>query len=167
LRMITNLLDIAKADEGRLAPARQPIDAEVLVKTVVEELAGRAASSGIVLGTDIATRQVLVDPDLMHRVLANLVENAIRHAPEGSEVRIQVAPTTDGFELRVADAGPGVPAELRDKIFERFETANASRSNRGLGLAFCKLAVEAHGGKIWIEDRSPGAVFVMRMLNGT
>ena len=167
LRMITNLLDIAKADEGRLAPARQAVDAEVLVKTVIEELAGRAASSGVVLNAEVRAPQVVVDPDLMHRVLANLVENAIRHAPEGSEVHVRVAPTDDGFELRVADAGPGVPEELRAKIFERFETANASRSNRGLGLAFCKLAVEAHGGKIWIEDRSPGAVFVMRLFHGT
>jgi len=165
LRMITNLLDIAKADEGRLAPTRQPVDANALLRAVIDELEPRAASSGVSLALDVAAPLVNVDPDLMHRVIANLVENAIRHAPEQSEVRVSVARTENGFEFRVADAGPGVPPALRDKIFDRFETAHATRSNRGLGLAFCKLAVEAHGGQIWLEDRTPGAVFVMRMFD--
>lgn len=167
LRMITNLLDIAKGDEGRLAPARQTVEADAFVRSVIEELEARAASSGVSLAVAVKAPQLHVDPDLVHRVLANLVENAIRHAPEQSEVRIEVSRIDGGVELRVSDAGPGVPAEQRDKIFERFESANASRSNRGLGLAFCKLAVEAHGGKIWIEDRTPGAVFVMRIPDVT
>lgn len=163
LRMITNLLDIAKADEGRLAPARQRVDADKLIQNVVEELETRAASSGITLAVS-AAGALEVDPDLFHRVIANLVENAIRHAPEGSEVGITVAQRDGATEIRVSDAGPGVPVEARAKIFERFESgANATRSNRGLGLAFCKIAVEAHGGKIWVEDGQPGAVFVMRI----
>jgi two-component system sensor histidine kinase/response regulator len=166
LRMITNLLDIAKADEGRLAPARQLTDLEKLIETVVDELDVRAKSSEVTLAVDVQPQECNVDPDLMHRVLANLVENAIRHAPEGTEVRVR-ALRGDGYtELRVADAGAGVPAEARDKIFERFETSGATRSNRGLGLAFCRIAVEAHGGRIWVEDvdeNHPGAVFVMRL----
>jgi signal transduction histidine kinase len=166
LRMITNLLDIAKADEGRLAPARQTVEAEKLVQDVIAELAVRATGAGISLAASVETPQLAVDPDLMHRVLANLVENAIRHAPEGSEIRIRAA-RGDGYtELRVSDAGTGVPADVRDKIFERFESgASATRSNRGLGLAFCKIAVEAHGGQIWVEDAAPGAVFVMRFAD--
>jgi signal transduction histidine kinase len=73
-----------------------------------------------------------------------------------------------GVEIRVADAGTGVPPELRARVFERFAQADdghagRARTSRGLGLAFCKLAVEAHGGRIWIEDATPGAVFCFRI----
>jgi two-component system sensor histidine kinase/response regulator len=164
LRMIMNLLDIAKADEGRLAPTRHPVDVEKLVRTVVEELETRATSSGIRIVTEATAVELHLDQDLMHRVLANLVENAIRHAPEDSEVRISVMRGDGAAHIRVSDVGPGVPLDARTRIFERFESAgvSATRSNRGLGLAFCKIAVEAHGGRIWVEDGSPGAMFVMR-----
>jgi two-component system sensor histidine kinase/response regulator len=165
LRMITNLLDISKADEGRFAPVRQPVDARELVRDVVAELSLRAAASSVTLVTDVTTPTLHADADLMHRVLANLIENAIRHSPEGTEVHIAISSAAGGFELRVRDRGPGVPAELREQVFERFERGaqTASRSNRGLGLAFCRLAVVAHGGKIWIEDAGPGAVFCVRI----
>ena len=73
-------------------------------------------------------------------------------------------------EVRIADAGKGVPGELREAIFDRFvqvdsRDSGVSRSGRGLGLAFCRLAVEAHGGRIWVEDAQPGAVFCLRLPN--
>jgi signal transduction histidine kinase len=105
------------------------------------------------------------DPDLIRRVLENLVDNAIRHAPEGSAVRIAAAEHGRDLVVRVADAGPGVPEPLRDRVFDRFVQGEAaSRAGRGLGLAFCKLAVEAHGGAIWIEEGHPGAVFCVRFI---
>lgn len=166
LRMITNLLDIAKADEGRLAPARQHVSAEHLVQDVVEELEATAASVGVKLSSSVDSVDIDVDPDLLRRVIANLVENGIRHAPEGSEIRISVARHGAQAEIRVADAGIGIPEDQRERIFERFTTGASPRgSNRGLGLAFCKLAVEAHGGRIWVEDASPGAVFVVRIAD--
>ena len=107
-----------------------------------------------------------VDPDLVHRIIANLVDNAIRHAPEGTNVRIAATRVDGATELRVIDAGPGVPPNVRARVFERFVTSgdSATRTNRGLGLAFCKLAIEAHGGRIWIEDAEPGAVFCIELL---
>jgi signal transduction histidine kinase len=161
LRMITNLLDVGKAEEGRLVPARQHLDARTLVDRMVAELAVRAGASEVTLATDVKATTVHADADLIQRVLANLIENAIRHAPEGSEVRIAVASAAGGIELSVADAGPGVPAEQREHVFERFVSGGdaATRTNRGLGLAFAKLAVEAHGGRIWVDDGHPGAVF--------
>jgi two-component system sensor histidine kinase/response regulator len=161
LRMITNLLDIAKADEGQLAPMREHVDAERLVQGVVEELDTHATNAGVTLATS-AQGTLHVDQDLVHRVLANLVENAIRHAPEGSAIRIEITSRDGHPEIRVADNGPGVPLEARQKIFDRFASSNTTRTNRGLGLAFCKIAVEAHGGRIWVEDGQPGAVFVVR-----
>lgn len=161
IRMITNLLDISKADEGQLAPAVQTIDAASFVSGVVEEMHARAEAMQVRVTTAVTASELRADPDLMTRVLANLVDNAIRHAPEGSEVHVSLAPTDTGIELRVADQGPGVPPGERDRVFERFRSGKetATRTNRGLGLAFCKLAVEAHGGRIEIEDGSPGAVF--------
>ena len=160
LRMITNLLDLGKADEGRLTPARTSVAAQELVDHAIADLAARAAAGGVKLVPDVQLEHVSVDRDLMQRVLANLVENAIRHAPEGSEIRVRAAPAAAGFELSVADTGPGVPPELRDQVFDRFVSGGHSgRTNRGLGLAFCKLAVAAHGGTITIDDAHPGAIF--------
>ncbi len=165
LAMITNLLDISKADEGRLSPVISAIDAVTFVHEVLDRLALRAAAAKVRIATEITATEVRADPDLLGRVLANLIDNAIRHAPEGSEIQVSVARANDGLELRVADAGPGVPLPDRERVFERFESGSptATRTNRGLGLAFCKLAVEAHRGRIWIEDAAPGAVFCVRI----
>jgi two-component system, sensor histidine kinase and response regulator len=162
LRLIMNLLDISKADERALAPARQSIDAKQLVDGVIEELQLRAANANVTFAPRINAASVTADRDLLHRVLANLVDNAIRHAPEHSEIRITVEPYGDSVELSVADAGSGIPVAQRDSAFDRFVSSGTS-TNRGLGLAFCKVAVEAHGGTIWIEDAAPGAVFRLRL----
>jgi signal transduction histidine kinase len=164
-RIDKNLRDIAKADEGRLQPARCAIDPRALIDEVIAELAVRAADAQVALAAAVQATALRADPDLLHRVVANLVDNAIRHAPEGSEIRVAATPTVGGVELRVADTGPGVPRELRETVFDRFHSSGAARSNRGLGLAFCKAAVEAHGGRIWIEDGSPGAVFCVRIAD--
>jgi two-component system sensor histidine kinase/response regulator len=158
MRMITNLLDIGKADEGQLAPARSSVSARELVAGVLAELEARAAANQVALAMVGADVTLDVDRDLMHRVLANLVDNAIRHAPEGSTVRAVIAPG----ELRVIDAGPGIPEADRAGVFERFVTSGAG-PNRGLGLAFAKLAVEAHGGRITIGDANPGAIFSIEL----
>lgn len=165
LRMITNLLDISKADEGQLAPAIREIDPIALVEGALENLHARAQSAGVRVQTAITAPRFHADPDLIARVIANLVDNAIRHAPGGSAISVALAPGYRGVELRVADAGPGVPRTAREAVFERFRSGNdhATRTNRGLGLAFCKLAVEAHDGHIWIEDASPGAVFCVSL----
>jgi len=167
LRMIMNLLDLSKADEGGLEPARQPVDLAALTGDIKTAMAARARTAGVELSIEVAPRTIRVDPDLVRRVLENLVDNAIRHAPEGTAVRITSVDQPAGVELRVADAGPGVPEALRERVFERFVQGDAaSRGGRGLGLAFCRLAVEAHGGSIWIEDARPGAVFCVRLVDG-
>jgi two-component system, sensor histidine kinase and response regulator len=158
MRMLTTLLDLAKADEGKLVPVRRRIELATLVDDVVRALEARAQSIGVRLSRRVDAPTLSADPDLLQRVLENLVENAIRHAPEGSEVEIVTCAAERGIELRVHDAGPGVPADQRERVFERFVQSGggSTRINRGLGLAFCKLAVEAHEGRIWIEDAAPG-----------
>ena len=77
-----------------------------------------------------------------------------------------IASSESGIEVRVIDAGVGVPVDQRSSVFERFETDATTRSSCGLGLSFCKLAVEAHGGRIWIEDCYPGAAFCIWIESG-
>jgi len=166
LRLILNLLDISRADEGGLAPAPSAIDARALIEAVMDELRPRATAAGLRLTARVATPTLRADPDLVRRALANLVENAIRHAPEGSEIAISATTVEGVVELRVQDAGRGIPVERRTEVFERFRSgidSTTSSSNRGLGLAFAKLVAEAHGGRIWIEDAAPGAIFCVRL----
>jgi len=164
MRLITNLLDISKADEGGLAPVRQTVNVGHLIETVVAELGARASTLEVHIETEIDVTSMTADPDLIGRVLANLIDNALHHTPKGSTIRITATRGAAGIELRVADAGPGVPEAQREAVFERFLSgAAATRTNRGLGLAFCKVAVEAHGGRIWIESAAPGAIFCVRI----
>lgn len=161
LRMITTMLDIARADAGQLAPNRRRVELEPLLAGVLAALEVRAQAVGVRLVADVRQPSLDVDPDLLRRVLENLIDNALRHAPEESPVEVTSRAADGGVELRVRDHGPGVPPERRAVIFERFASVAGGRTNRGLGLTFCKLIVEAHGGRIWIEDAGPGAAFCL------
>jgi signal transduction histidine kinase len=171
LRLVMNLLDISKSEEGQLVPRSDRVELGALLFEVVAAHAAKAEATGVRLScseTSVSTRG---DQDLLRRVLENLVENAIRHAPPNSEVHLSCAPAEEGVELRVTDAGAGIAPEMREKIFERFVQVEngdrtVSRAGRGLGLTFCKLAVEAHGGRIWIQDADPGAAFCVRLPDG-
>ena len=162
-RMIMNLLDMAKADEGRLVPVRAEVDTAALLHRVFEGLELRGASANVALSSHASVAAIDADPDLLERLLANLVDNGIRFSPEGATLHVEIARSADAVELRVRDAGPGIPEDRREAVFQRFESDHGTGMNRGLGLAFCKLAAEAHGGRIWIEDASPGAIFCVRI----
>jgi two-component system, sensor histidine kinase and response regulator len=168
MRLIMNLLDIAKSEEGRLAPKTEFVDLRELAERVFSSLGAAAESREVRLESALDAERVRADPDLLHRVLENLFDNALRHAPEGSVVRLR-SETRDGrVELRVEDAGRGVPVDMRERIFDPFvqvESAGGAvtRSGRGLGLAFCRIAVEAQGGTIQVEDGDPGAIFCMSL----
>ena len=153
MRMITNLLDLAKSDESRLHPQRERIELGPLFEEVAAEMRPRAQASEVTLAIAAHELVAVGDRDLVRRILENLVDNAIRHAPEGTRVAIAATRRGDGVQLCVCDAGPGVPAALREQVFDRFvQASGTARTGRGLGLAFCKVAVAAHGGKIMIED---------------
>jgi two-component system sensor histidine kinase/response regulator len=163
-RMILNLLDLSKAEEGKLSPRRSEIDLRTLVAEVIAELDVNAQRRGVGLRSSLAVERLHADLDLFRRTLTNLVENAIRYAPRETLVTVTSLHVPSGTEVRVSDAGSGVPPDMREKVFDPFLQVDAGasladRGGRGLGLTFCKLAVEAHGGTIWIEDAKPGAVF--------
>jgi signal transduction histidine kinase len=172
LRLLLNLLDINKSEEGLLKANRSPVDLVSLGSSVIEAAQVKARAREVVLALDVAEAPVVsADTDLLRRVLENLFENALRYAPKGTGVTLSARAHADELELRVADEGKGVPVELRESIFERFvqlasEDRMAPRTGRGLGLTFCRLAVEAHGGRIYVEDAAPGAVFCIRLPLG-
>lgn len=170
-RMISNLLDISKADGGRLAPQLSEIDLPALVDQVLSELGVTAEERHVGLRRSLEAERIRADQDLFQRVLTNLVENAIRYSPARAIVTVAARNVPDGTELRVADAGRGIAPEMREQVFSPFvqiengDSLVATPGGRGLGLTFCKVAVEAHGGRIWVEDAGPGAVFCVRLPN--
>ncbi|AUX25630.1 uncharacterized protein SOCEGT47_061790 [Sorangium cellulosum] len=168
LRLVYNLLDISKSEEGRLTPERARVDLRALVGELFAALELRASSRSLSLREAVEAPAVQADPDLLRRTIENLLENAILHAPVGTAVTVSAVKDGAEVELRVADSGRGLPPEMRARVFERFvqldaDAQAAQRAGRGLGLAFCKMAVEAHGGRIWVEDNAPGAVFCVRL----
>jgi signal transduction histidine kinase len=170
-RMICNLLDLSKADEGELAPKKTEFDLSPLVAGVIAEMEMDASNRNVTLKSSINAGSIRADEDLFRRTLTNLVENAIRHAPADTSVTVTASRLVDATEVRVADEGLGVPPEMRERVFSPFVQGESGkhdggRGNRGLGLTFCKVAVLAHGGRIWIEDGAPGAVFCVRIPHG-
>jgi len=170
-QMIMNLLDVSKADEGRLVAQRSDVDLTALIAGVLAEAEVLAADRSVRLRGAAGAPRVRADRDLLRRALTNLVENAIRYAPRESTVTVSSALTDGGTLLRVADEGRGIPAELRVRIFDPFVQADPGvqddrQANRGLGLSFCRAAAEAHGGVIWVEDAAPGAAFCVRLPDG-
>jgi len=163
LRMIMNLLDIDRLEEGRLTVRRQAADFAALAREVLDRFRTmlRLKQMRVEIQAEESLR-VSLDPDLMRRVLQNLLTNALNHTPEGGRILLGARPGRDdqagGSLIWVADNGSGIPEKYQDRIFQKFTQAhetNNPRTSTGLGLTFCKMAVEAHGGRIWFESR-PG-----------
>jgi signal transduction histidine kinase len=112
---------------------------------------------------------IIADQGKTSRVLTNLVDNALKFTPTGEQVSItaELSPDGDMMIVKVIDRGPGVPEAYRDKIFDRFTQIPKQLGRKrgtGLGLTFCRLAVEAHGGRIWVEPRPEGgSIFIFSM----
>jgi signal transduction histidine kinase len=166
VRQINNLLDLSKIDEARLVPNLRAVDLEQLLADVEQSFDLRARAKELRLEVKTEALHVAADADLLRRVMENLVDNALRHAPQNSPVKITARGTPGGVLLTVADLGPGVPESAREAIFERFtqaEDAHGVKGSYGLGLAFCKLSIEQQKGRIWVEDGCPGATFCVRL----
>jgi K+-sensing histidine kinase KdpD len=168
-RMVMNLLDICRSEDGELIPTLSDVDVGNLVSSVIGEHTRESLDRDVKLTASMAPEgtTVRVDQDLIRRVLENLVVNAIRHAPRSSSIEI-VAQTDHGdVELQVRDCGDGVPEEFRERVFDKYvrlDSSATSLANRGLGLTFCRIAVEAHGGRVWVEPNRPsGANFIVRI----
>jgi two-component system, sensor histidine kinase and response regulator len=171
-RMLNDLLDVARSEDGALTPNLKPVNVMDLLDEVRSYLRGRERNSQhrIILDIRPELGPVQADRDLLRRVIENLVENSTKYAPAGTDVRLEVSLEEGGRLLfKVRDLGPGVPFEYRSKVFDQYvqldrDRQRHARGGRGVGLAFCRLAVEAHGGEIWVEDNLPiGSAFCFRI----
>ncbi len=168
-RTALDLLDITLSHDGKLTPKPAAIDLGALFAEVREIFQPQAEKrkQSIELRTDVAPGALRADPDLMRRVLQNLVDNALRHSPKHGTLRLEARSDEAGVEVAVCDEGPGIPEEMRQCSFDWYAQlggADDNPSGRGLGLTFCRLAVEAHRGTIWIEANEPrGSRFCFRI----
>jgi two-component system sensor histidine kinase KdpD len=162
-RIVANLLSLSRIEAGALTPDRQAVALDELVADRMRRLGALFRQARVQV--DVPPELALVDGDYtqLDQVVTNLLENAARHAPPASLVRVSASERNGMVELRVADEGIGVPDWERRRIFEPFRKGEGSRSS-GVGLAICKAIVEAHDGTIDV-DRTPGggATFVVRL----
>lgn len=168
--MISQVLDVSRLEAGQMPLSIRDTDLVALLPAAVASLG--PAPRGISVVYEMPSSSVLTcDPDVISRVVVNLVGNAYKFTPSAGQVRIGLAAATDRVRLTVTDSGPGVPVEFRDLIFEKFGQAPLRQAagvrSTGLGLTFCKLAVEAHRGKIGIEaPENGGARFWVELFRG-
>jgi two-component system, sensor histidine kinase and response regulator len=162
--MISNLLDMAKMENNEMEINAEDCELEEIVSSAIRVMAPMLNEKAIHLfnKTNETNARVKVQRDLIERMVQNLLSNAIRYTPEQGNILIE-SELDEKSKLVVAsvsDSGYGIPKEHQQKIFDKFATVEAKekriRGSTGLGLTFCKLAVELHGGKIWVEDRNGG-----------
>jgi PAS domain S-box-containing protein len=174
LELVNSLLDISRLEAGQMLLEIETKSLFDLVDGARERVAPLALEDDITLQVDLPPNlsQVAVDEDLVTRMLVNLLDNAIKFSPQGGLVRVGAnevnAPPTFEESAEITDTGTGIPEEYREKIFEKFSQIEEQENRRGrgsgLGLTFCKLVVEAHGGRIWVESQAgQGSTFMFTL----
>jgi two-component system sensor histidine kinase/response regulator len=166
LELIENLLDVTRLEESAVRLELRPVDVRLLLGQVAREWTVRAEQRGATVSVDAAPEAVVdADETLLRRMLGNLVGNALRHAGRGVHVRLSATPAGDGVDLVVADDGVGIAPERQAELLQPVEPERAPRPpSSGLGLTFCKLAAEAHGGTILLNSRAgEGSTFAVRL----
>lgn len=163
LNLVETMLDVNKLESGEMPLRLESIALSQLLDELHSRYAPVAAEASISLKMVLPPElpAIVADREKLDRVLNNLIDNALRYTPRDGLVQVQVSPGQGVYQFTISDSGAGVPLEMRERIFERFVQLNTSRRQRGpkgsgLGLTFCKLAVEAHGGRIWVTDGSEG-----------
>ena len=164
-RLLSQLLDISRLEEGKLTIERQPTDVVALVHQLVDGAQSWSEKHRISLRAPTSI-EANVDGLRLEQVVANLLDNAVKYSPGGCDVEVVLSQRPSTFELSVRDRGLGIPRERRGQIFERFYQAHANngRSGLGLGLFISRQIVELHGGRIRAEfPRGGGTRFVVRV----
>jgi signal transduction histidine kinase len=168
LKLVNNILDVSRLESRQMPLKREAVSLSNLVAETLQAQSPLAADRGLRLESDAPLNlpPAWADAGLIERVLQNLVDNAIKFTPAGGLVKVAVGlAAADGDEspsllVSVADSGPGIPPELQSRLFQKFVTGKLLQRGSGLGLAFCKLVVEAHDGRIWVESKpGKGATF--------
>jgi signal transduction histidine kinase len=163
--LVEGLLDIHKMEEGKMEIAMEATNLAEVIEEIMDQFLLKAEEKQVSLSFHGSDRTDLIPADrrLVKRVIANLLNNAIRHTSSGGAIEITAKPIQDNgnFHISVKDSGNGLAPEYHHKVFDKFEQVKLKKARvavgaSGLGLAFCKLAVEAHGGKIWVESDGEG-----------
>jgi len=163
--MIRSILDIHKIEEGKLNLDKKMIHMEELINDILVQFKAKTDLEQISLSFSGNGNipSIQVDGSLIKRVMSNLINNAVRHTPKGGKIEVAVdfLPEKEIVCVNVKDNGDGLAPKYHKKIFEKFEQATlkkegANLGTSGLGLYFCKLVVETHGGKIWVESKGEG-----------
>jgi signal transduction histidine kinase len=156
--MVQTILDVSKMEEGKLKLNLSSIEVPQLVGSTIDRMY-LDAFQHCPVERSFAEKgpSVLCDPDLIQRVVMNLLDNALKYTPLKGKVAIRIEPQLNDVRVEIADTGPGIPSEFHEMIFQKYGFLNVPthtfRQSTGLGLAFCKMAVEAHKGKIGFESR--------------
>jgi signal transduction histidine kinase len=170
-RFLEQMLIMAKSESGKLAPRLYPVDVNTLISEAARHYEVVAQTYAVRLAVDLLPRPISIqaDADLLARVIDNLLSNAISYSPSSGTVRLAAEALAQGsssVRIRVMDEGPGIDPAVRQHLFEEYAAGQdipGRKKNFGLGLAFCKMAVEAHGGRIYTEDSAKGTVFVVEL----
>ena len=162
-RLVSDLLLLARADAGRRS-ARTETDLSAVARAVVAELEPLSEGRALHASLD-QTLVVEGNRDELHRLVLNLVENSLRHTPEGSNIHVSDSRDGDTAVLEVADDGPGIPAEIREQVFDRFVRGDgpadtATRGGSGLGLAIVRAVADSHGGTVEVADSPHGGALL-------
>ncbi len=153
---VTSLLDVSRMEAGKMPLIRVSCDIRKMAQTAVDSVAVLVRKRKLTLRVTGDSAHADVDRDITHRVFVNVLGNAITFSPEGGTIGIGISSTERAVRVTVTDQGPGIAPELHQRIFDKFGQVVSRKEDRrpstGLGLTFCKLAVEAHGGQIGVES---------------
>jgi signal transduction histidine kinase len=169
--MISGLLDVDRGEKGGIPLVVSEFDPAKLIEEVVSSVCARAElqRKRVKVRIEGESRPLKADREILRRLLENLVDNSAKYAPDGTTIEIETWTRGGLIQFRVRDEGPGIPPESRERIFEKYaqldrDATLRGRSSQGLGLVFCRLAVEAHKGRVWVEDNHPkGSCFCVEL----
>jgi two-component system sensor histidine kinase/response regulator len=166
-RLLDNLLDLTRLESGQFLPRRGRVRVSELLEPVLEHHALISRERGVTVHTTVEAGLTLdADADLMLRVIENLFDNARRYTPPGGQIDVRAHTHLRSAQLSVGNTGPTIPRQARARIFEKYGQAErgSGRDHLGLGLYFCRLVLEAHGGTIRYEELPPlSSVFVLEL----
>ena len=170
LALIEDILEVARIEEAAVSLSPEPIAPAALVSELMHEWAHRFQQEGttVAVRVDDDTPLFTADKGLLKRVFSNLIQNAVTHSSEAIELTIMVRQAGDSVLFMFADNGPGIPPEYHEVIFRKFGQVSGGTTPRvrssGLGLTFCKLVVDLHGGMIWVRSREgEGSAFYVQL----